>query len=270
MEMQSLFTFQDYREFLHNYIKSKKNNGRGVRAKWAHFLKVQPTYISQVLNGSANLSPEQAFELSFLLELTSLERKYFLLLVHLDRASTTSLKKFYQDELSVLRAQRFNVGKQLNLKKELSIEQQAIYYSSWVQVAIHVLCSLPDLNGRESLSRYLGLPIERVDQCLQFLEETGLIKKNQIGYSVTKKSIHLSADSPLIFQHHTNWRLRAVNELEKKNKTGLHYSSVVSLSQYDVEKIREKLTQTIKEIKNVIKESPDETVRCFSLDFFQI
>ncbi len=85
-----------------------------------------------------------------------------------------------------------------------------------------------------------------------------------------KTSIHLGSDSPLIVKHHTNWRLQAVRSHEKYRKKNLNYSSVTTLSETDAAEIRELLAKTIEKSKKIIRESPDEKIYSFCLDFFEI
>lgn len=50
----------------------------------------------------------------------------------------------------------------------------------------------------------------------------------------------------------------------------LFYSSVVTLSKADITKIKSKLVQWITETKSIIRESKEEEVYSFNLDFFKV
>src|SRR3712207_9531193 len=63
--------------------------------------------------------------------------------------------------------------------------------------------------------------------------------------TIGKARIHLGADSPLIGQHHVHWRMRAMRAIESDPQGGLHYSSVVSISRRDIERLRERLIALI-------------------------
>ena len=69
-------------------------------------------------------------------------------------------------------------------------------------------------------------------------------------------------------KHHTNWRIKAIQSLDNKNDTDMHYSGVITCSHQDIEKIREVMLSAIQEIKALIRESQDETLFVYSLDLF--
>ncbi len=50
---------------------------------------------------------------------------------------------------------------------------------------------------------------------------------------------------------------------------GLHYSSVVSVSETDAEKIHELLIQTLQSVREIVRDSPEEKLRSFCMDWFE-
>jgi hypothetical protein len=80
--------------------------------------------------------------------------------------------------------------------------------------------------------------------------------------------VHLNRDSPLIRQHHTNWRMSAIQSLMNDNKEDLHYSTVSTLSRSDAEKLRADMTSLIENYVAVVKPSKEEVMYGFNLDFF--
>ena len=108
-------------------------------------------------------------------------------------------------------------------------------------------------------------------QAVEFLLQCGLLEPVKGGFKIGKSRLHLGSESPLLYKHHINWRLQAMQRLSaRKADENLHYSSVVTLSEEDVVRIKEKLVASIKEIKEMIRASKEETLQCFSLDFFRV
>ena len=130
--------------------------------------------------------------------------------------------------------------------------------------------TIPNLRKRELIAAYLHLPIKRVTEVLDFLVLAGLCRISNDGYLPGETEIRLGKDSHNIIKHHSNWRGQAVESLDREQLTDLHYSSVVSLSRSDVLKIKDMLLEAIKENLKVIKESPEEELYSYCIDFFSM
>jgi hypothetical protein len=99
----------------------------------------------------------------------------------------------------------------------------------------------------------------------------GLIREGEGGALLPGESrIHLTDDSPMISKHHVNWRMQAIQSMEKDASGELHYSSVVSVSREDTPRVREILLKAIEEVRKVVKDSKDETVCCYTVDLFAV
>jgi transcriptional regulator with XRE-family HTH domain len=100
---------------------------RGTKAQLAEAAECQSTYISQVLHGKAQLSPEQAERIARYLKLGKEETNFFMLLVHKERAGSKELKNYYLTQIEERVVQRMNVVNRLGAQNTLSEEQHAIF-----------------------------------------------------------------------------------------------------------------------------------------------
>jgi uncharacterized protein (TIGR02147 family) len=230
----------------------------------------QTAYISQVILGQAHLSAEQAEKLAQFLKFSEEETGYFLLLVQKDRAGTESLRKHCLKQIKKTQEYRAQLKNRVDTKTELNAEAQAIYFSSWIYSAIHVLTTIPEFQKRNKIAEHLQLPLSAIDEALKFLVSVQLITDDHGVLKPGMARMHLPHDSPLVAKHHANWRLQAVRDLELRNDESLHYSSCVSLSKQDAALIREQLLKTIENIKSQIKKSPEEALYSFCMDLFEI
>lgn len=85
--------------------------------------------------------------------------------------------------------------------------------------------------------------------------------------------MHIGSDSPFIAKHHTNWRLKALTDLERMNnrKTTAHYSSVITVSAEDATKIESLILECTDKVKAVVRDSEEPSeLLCFSLDLFPV
>ncbi len=269
---KDIFDYREYKAYLRAIIAAKPKGGRGVRMALANALGATVSHISQVLGGSSHLSFEQAEGVNEYFGHTQEEANFFLLLVQFDRAGTAALRKRLEGQIQAILEKRLILKERLGVKAGLSLDDQAIFYSSWIYGAVHVMLSIEKYQSGEAISRYLGVSAKRVNEVLEFLTSIGLaIKKEKGRFEIGTTRIHLGSDSPLISKFHTNWRMRAIASLEKETfSTDLHYSSAVTIADADINRIKALLVKTIEEVRTVIRESKEEGAHCFSLDFFKI
>jgi uncharacterized protein (TIGR02147 family) len=265
-----LFSFDDYRQYLNRVISSQPNQGWGYRSELAGAIGCQSAYLSRVLKGGADLSLEQADKLSRFLGHSDDENEYFLLLVERARAGTVSLRRRFEKKIKDILERRLVLKDRFKVKPVLSREDQATYYSAWYYVGVHVLLSVPEYRTRQKIAEALNLPLARVSEVLSFLVSTGLAVEKDGAFKIGEARIHVGTDSPLLSKHLTNWRLQAMQSVERNNAENLHYSSVVTLSQSDAARIRALLVKAIEECNSIVAPSPEEEMRCLSIDFFKI
>lgn len=264
---KSIFDFRSYKEFIKAALDAR-NAERGIRSRLAESINCHTAYISQVLNGTAHFSLEQADLITRFLGLNKDESSFLLLLVQFERAGTESLKSHFDLQLKELIKKQHVLKDRLVFKRTLSREDQAIFYSSWHYGAIHILVSIPGCNTERGIAKYLDLPIHKVVDILNFLQNVGLVIKEENRYRVGTSHIHLEHDSPMISKHHTNWRMKAIQSLDDVRPNDLHYSSVITCSEEDAIRLKSVLINAIDEMRAIIRPSKDEAQYAYSLDFF--
>lgn len=126
----SLFLFDEYREYLNDVLDNSPKKGWGLISKWANDINVSQALLSQVVSGIRDLTQEQGFALSRVLNHTENESRYFQLLLQIARAGNTEFKKFLVQQAKEFQKSNRNVSTRFQEAKELTEEQKAVYYSS--------------------------------------------------------------------------------------------------------------------------------------------
>lgn len=267
---KDIFEFRDYKAYLRHWIAQKPGKGRGLQTQLANKIGCQTGYVSQILNSGANFSLEQAEGINQFIGHNYSEGHFFLLLVEVARAGSNDLKKRFQTEIDKILNQRLVLKDRVDTKKTLEPVDQATYYSSWYYAAIHVAVSVPGLQTHEALVKYFGLSRETITDALSFLTSIGLLDKKGDHYSQGVTRLFLGKDSPMIKRHHANWRMRAMHALDLGIDKNLHFSTVSSLSKSDLLLIKEKLVKVIEETRAIVRDSKEEALCVFNLDFFDL
>lgn len=111
----SIFEASDYKRYLLSKVGSP-NQKKGVKSAIARALGCQPTYITHILTGHANLNLEQAEILNGFFAHSKEESQIFLLMVLRDRAGTHTLKTNFQEQINHILSNRLVLTKRLGQK----------------------------------------------------------------------------------------------------------------------------------------------------------
>lgn len=267
----SIFDFSDYRTYLKQLLKSYPKKGHGVRSVWAQALSCQVAFVSHVMNGLYDFSIEQGEALSRHLAFNKDETEYFLLLLQKERAGTHELKKFYTQLIQEKLTERENVRERMKIKENLSVEDQAIYYSKWLYSAIHILLTIPDFQtSPEKIAEYFNTPLVTVREILDFLETRKLIILKNGRYLVQNNFLFINKDSPLFSHQQSFWRQKAIESIYQNNPEDIHFASIFTISEMDLKKVKEILLSSIEDSTEVIKPSKEEKLYSICMDLFEV
>ncbi len=265
----NLFEFQDYKEFIRSWISAQPKGGHGEYRRLAQALNVSTTMISQVFKSDKHLSMELANETIEYLQLSFEEGDYFLLLVEYARAGSFKLKERLLRQIQKKQELARSIKNLMKNEAELSEKSKSIFYSSWKYSAIRLLVDLENNKTVSEIADGLSLQKNHVQKILEFLIENKLVIKKNNNYMMGPARTHIPSDSPLVFRHHQNWRLRSVEIMTEGRESDLFFTAPMSLSEEVAFTVRQRLPKIIKEITDSVAPSKSETVRCLNIDWFQ-
>lgn len=265
-----VFDFESYRDFVRTRIKAMPRNGRGQFGKIAAHLKMHTTLVSQVFRGDKNLTLEQACLLAEYLGMGELESDYFLTLVEVERAGSAKLKRMLDKRLKQLKTQAKQVSSHLPRAKVLTDEDKAIFYSDWYYSGIRLLTSLPKYQNRDALAVFLSLPPSIIGKAVEFLLRTGLCEEESGRLRMGSSRTHISPDSPLVYRHHTNWRLKAMQRFPAVSEDEIVFTAPLTIARADVPAVREVITELIEKVSRIVEHSEPERLACLNIDWVGI
>ncbi len=271
--MKKIFEYSDYSNFLSDWINSRPKKGHGVKFRMAKFIGTVPAQITNTLKKEVHFTPDQAAKIITFLELSNLEGDYFLALVEMARAGSNELRELKKKRLSEIKKKVVTPESLPRAEKyQFSQEDIKIYFESWYYTAIEILTQIPKYQTIPAICGYLNLPKGKVLNILNFLVEKGIIKKaggkyirdlsfkfetSQMGYTFFKA-------------HHSNWRNRALASLDQKEENNLNLTLVFTLAENDIPRLKDFLTEKVKELYESVEDSPKEEMRCLCIDFFKV
>lgn len=223
-----------------------------------------------MLAKKADLSLEQAESMTRFLKLNEFDSHFFLLQVSKNKAGTLQLQRFFSQQIENHLSQRKELEDRIRPSQTISENDQAKFYSHWIFSAIHVAASIPKYQNRDNLLKLFSMEPTKLDEILNFLLKIGIIKKSKDGFITGSNHIHVGKDSPNLIRHHINLRLNSLEQIASSTEADLRFSSFISLSAEDCEKIRDILLKSLQQSMEVIKKSKEETMYGFNFDFYKI
>lgn len=269
-DKKSIFISKNVAVFVRDQFKLRSKNGFGEAAKLAQFLRVHPTYLSQILKGEKSFTEDHAISIAGYFNLNALETDYLMLMIQLERAGTTAHKNYLEEKKKSLLDQSQQLKNRLIQRASISPEFQQRYYSDWIYSASRLATLIPEVNTLHTISQFLDVPEANLKKILSFLVEANLLTLENGKYNAGNASTFIEGESPLIKMHHTNWRMKAMEQMTMASSRSLHYTSPMTLSTEDFIQIREMLMETINSIKKRLDPSPSEEMVCLNIDWFPV
>ncbi|MCX6116195.1 MAG: DUF4423 domain-containing protein [Proteobacteria bacterium] len=260
------FEVSNHHELLEHFLEHLP---RGTKSLLATHLRVQGAFLSQVISGKNNLTPDMAFLAAEFLGLPILETKFLLTMVQRDRCANSRLRKIYDTELHDIRTSSNRI-KNLVSADRLSIEHGSVYYSNWWYSAIHILTALNEFQSPQAIADRLRLSLSLVLQVLGFLADCGLVQSDSGLFKISNKRIHEPEDSPNIDRHHANWRIRSAAIPSNNSFSALRYTGAIAISKKDAEVIREIFLNAISKAEKILHDSKEESLYALIIDFAEI
>lgn len=266
----NLFDFNDYRSYLREWLIESKDRGDLNLSRLAKAAEVHSTFLSHVLKGTKQLSLEQSQVISETLQHSRLEREYFFTLVQLDRAGTKKLREYWLDKKQEVEAKKNNLSQRFDQHQELTSDQKAQFYSSWIYLAAWLCTSMSGGETVSDVSARFNLHRNQAEEILLFLVSAGLCKEQGGRYTMSEKHVHVSNESPFVTKHHMNWRMNALQRMDVRKENELFFSAPMAISQKDFETLREKINKVVKDVVDTAKASQAEEIVCLNIDFYRV
>jgi uncharacterized protein (TIGR02147 family) len=264
----SVFEFNSYKSFLNHYIKNTER--RGIISELARAAGCTHSYMSQVLNGKPDLTPDQAWALTEHLSFSKEETDYFFTLVLFERAVTVKLKKNLEAKLKTARSSQLQISKVIakTVDHQVQAELRDKYYSQWSVGAVHTLTASSSFQSVEQLAKRLNLSAINIEEHLNWLVESKLVRKSGNRFTHSGQSIHLPTESVHNQINHLNWRLRAGQNSLKEDE--VHYTSTFTISKNEWDDLRSSLLKFIDHQRKKIQSSGSEEGYVFCCDLFKM
>lgn len=178
MKVNSIYEYTDYREYLKDLIRNKKQQQSSYSIRLLSIKSgiKSPGFLSMVLNNKRNITGELAIKIAAALGLGKKEERYFLLMV--DYTHTKRLESKHDILQQMLMLARTNSVRNL-------LPEQFEFYDKWYYSVLRELVEVTEVTDSNSdlIAEMLEPQVKprEVRQALDILTRLGLIHKNGNG-----------------------------------------------------------------------------------------
>jgi hypothetical protein len=149
--------------------------------------------------------------------------------------------------------------------------QKIQFYSGWEYSSVRLLTSIKDMQSIETIAERLGLPSKRVREVIDFLLSCGLCVEKNGRIETGPIRTFLPAGSPLVKQHHLNWRFKGLQALDSLRKHELAFTAPMTLSLENRDAVKEILRDAIEKMSRLFdRPQIDEELCCLVIDWFDV
>lgn len=261
-----IFRYDNYKDLVNDLLLTKPNQGRGQYKRISEHLNVSSVLISQIFKGPKDISIEQGHKLCDYFNFIELEKKYFVTLISSNRAGTYELRKFYDKELTELKKQAKSIINRVKHKNVLSDEDKATFYSDWKYSGMRLACDLEQIVNISDLSNLFKIDEENIKSILEFLMAKGLVKSNNGNLEIGPSSTHISKSSPMVKNHHRNWRLKALESLDNLEDNEIMYTAPMTTSKDVYQNLNKKILKLIDEFVEEASTAKGEDLYYLNID----
>ncbi len=266
--MKSIFAYSDYRKFLEDFYRSRKEEGGYSYRQFSENSKIRsPNFLKLVIAGSKNLTIENIHRFAIACGLRHHEHEFFEALVLHGQASSEEEKTFYRRRLVDLKRNHQPHAKAPELKHLLT---------EWYFPAVMV--SLADATASSDLGDFAakcGITEKVFSDCLTRLQRLGLVTLTPEGkfrlkhdYSNIEDKRALSKSHKAYLSGQLNLSARAFrNAYEKKAK---FLSHTFTLSKSDFGKMHDKLHAFLDEIDEKSSQDAGRDVAQLNMQLFML
>lgn len=265
-----LFDFSDYREFFDKKCEVMPKKGHGQLRRMSIAMGVHTTTLSQIFAGTKSMTLEMAIPFAEYWKLSPAETKYLTVLIQIERAGSSALKKLFREQAEEMRRAGQDRKQRVAGAHKMSEAEKSKFYSNWYYSGVRLLTSVPGHHTVDAIARRLALRPELVAEVVDFLLEAGLIAQGEGGLRLGPTHTHIEASSPHARSQHINWRLKAAEHYERLDSADFVFTGPLTVSFADRRKIRQILVHALDQVSELVEKSEPETLCCFGMDCVEI
>ena len=267
-----IFQFESYTDALQAAYQERKAAASGMTLSGlAQMCLMQPSYLTNVLKGRADLNSDQLYRLCELLQLNDEECEYLLLLLELKKTQYEKRRNKIKNKIKTIKSAQLRAEKNISAPEvTLTAEQSERYYlDPYIQI-VHIYLTIPKAaKSLEDLAKKFSVAPPRMQEVLKTLEEIGYIQRNGKNYEVVVAGRHLPRESPMLRPHQQLLRMKSLEQmLSLPSEDVYSFSATISTTPEVRTQLQTEYLKFLKSAEKLVKGAPAEKLYQINFDLF--
>jgi hypothetical protein len=192
-------------------------------------------------------------------------------MLHLERAGTPELRRFYKDSLEKIRQRGSKVVEHIATQ---TLPPGSQYFKDIRFQLVHAMVQLEDRSTLEDFAAYSGWPDLWIREALNLLQEWGLVAEYSPGsWQSVVDFVHLDRSQPGYRDFHRAWRTFCDSQFLFRGAETSHddfnLSSLIITDEAAARLIQERLISLIKDLAPKVDASAGKRLYYLGIDFME-
>jgi hypothetical protein len=266
-----LYTFDNYRDYLLYLIEVRKDV-KGLKARLAEAASCQPSYLAQVLTGTASFSIDQLRGVSRYLNLSDTEWDYLRELGIMERAGSQDLRDDCKRRLRELR-ERANNGERQGASAGSGPQAEDLiwYTSNWLAMVVNTAIQSRAMRTPQAIARKIGVASSQVLEVMKDLEARGFVENTGGEWrTAIKENLYLGRIGYAQAFRNT-WYMRGLLRMSQGYKGGCQTGAVFCLKREEFDELRTRVTEEYRKFfSSLPPETDGDVVAFYAVDLFEV
>lgn len=268
----SIYEFESYTEAIESHYKQGKlDHPEWTLSKIAQQCLMQPSYLTNVLKGRADLNSDQLYRLCGILGVADEETEYLLLLLEFKKTQIEKRRRELSLKIKAIKSSHARAEKKISTKVvELSPELIEKYYLDPFNQLVHIYLTIPKAEkSLDGLAKKFSLSKARMAGILNTLEQVGYVQKKGLKYEVIEGGRHLKRDAAVLTAHHQLMRLKSLDQMQSLTVDEVYsFSATISTTPEVREKLQVEYLKFLKIAEKMVKTSEPKKMYQINFDLF--
>ena len=269
----NIYAENDYRKILAASLQEKKSIDSQLNfQRMAEAIRVQKSYLSNVLKGRSQLSADQLFLASNFLGFSIEQANYLNLLLEYDRSGVQDRKVILKKEITRIQTEQLESKAHLTAERiDLSPEKLFEYYLNPLHAIIHNALSIERYRRNPALLvDDLNVKAEHVERSIAVLEKCQIIQRRRTGRAIELilDHIHLPRESAVYPAFRNQLKQMSIARLQNNEENDYSFWVTFSADDKTLLKLKQEFLALLKKTEASVRKAPAQNVYQMNFDLF--